>query len=190
MSLWWNAKEEASLRIDCDEDEAFHDLRTWIFKNLRTFELVVDDTMSIQKFGRWIPLTHGTFYKKHHVFMSIKKFHALNSKELTTIFQNSCYKWRKIMEIYILQQGCMICVFFLWLLFCHNYIFIMILFFFFGMNFLLLCSITMLFCVLNRVVKSREVTWTTKTNVSKLKFNIRTNDAFESVKLMTNKEIN
>jgi hypothetical protein len=44
-------KEEASLGIDCDEDEAFHDLRTWIFKYLRTFELVVDDTMSIQKFG-------------------------------------------------------------------------------------------------------------------------------------------
>jgi hypothetical protein len=51
LSLWRNTKEEANLRIDCDEEEAFHDLRTWIFKILKTFELVVDDTMSIQKFG-------------------------------------------------------------------------------------------------------------------------------------------
>jgi len=51
LSLWRNAKEEANLGIDCDEEEAFHDLKTWIFKNWKTFELVVDDTMSIQKFG-------------------------------------------------------------------------------------------------------------------------------------------
>jgi hypothetical protein len=51
LSLWRNAKEEANLRKDCDEDEAIHDSRTWIFKNFRTFKLVVDDIMSISKFA-------------------------------------------------------------------------------------------------------------------------------------------
>jgi hypothetical protein len=191
LSLWRSAKEEANFKIDCDEDETVHDSMTWIFKNLKTFELMINDAMSIQKFGLWIPLTHGILYKNHHVSMSITNLHALNLKEMIDYLSNSCYKWQKKMEIYPPTRLYNLCFSF-WLLFCPNYFSFMI-FFVCSLELiflLLLCSITMLFHVFNRVIKSTEATWTFGTNVSKLKFNIRTNDAFESVKLMTNKEIN
>jgi len=76
-------KEEANLRVDCDEDYSnssrFKDLD---LRKLENFQIggrrcnVHLKIWSVNTFETW------HLYKKHHVAMSITNLHALNSKEL------------------------------------------------------------------------------------------------------------